>query len=159
MLAVLANPDARRIAILVMDGGDAEATLAAYAPSRRRHIRESLLRSGFVGEHGDRLVFVESAFARALHAEGQVRAEGIERFLRDGRIDRYPSRPGERRELLGYVAARVLNGDEVLEEREMNGRLEDFSADPAVLRRYLVDFGIVERRADGSEYARARDWA
>jgi hypothetical protein len=41
----------------------------------------------------------------------------------------------------------------VLSEKELNERLEPFSSDVAVLRRHLVDHGLVERTRSGSEYA------
>lgn len=85
------------------------------------------------------------------------RADDITRFLdRDGRIDRYPLRAAERRELLVWVATRALPLDEVLDERAVNTRLEPYApgGDVAVLRRYLVDHELVERTASGSQYAR-----
>jgi hypothetical protein len=53
------------------------------------------------------------------------------------------------------VAGQALAPHEVVDERGMNERLAAFSDDTAVLRRYLVDIGIIERRRDGSEYALA----
>ena len=47
----------------------------------------------------------------------------------------------------------MLKSGEVVSEREMNERLSVHSEDVAALRRYLVDAGLVERTATGSEYA------
>ena len=54
---------------------------------------------------------------------------------------------------LAATAAPRREGVEVLTEREVNERLLAHSDDVAVLRRYLVDYRLVERRSDGTEYA------
>ena len=61
----------------------------------------------------------------------------------------------EREELLRVIASKVIRADELLDEQNLNDRLLTFTDDPAVLRRYLVDFSILERRRDGSEYTLA----
>ena len=84
-------------------------------------------------------------------------AGDITRFLdASGRIDRYPLRAGDRRELLEWVAERSLPVGAVLDERRVNEALAPFApgGDVAVLRRYLVDHGLVARTASGSEYVR-----
>lgn len=55
--------------------------------------------------------------------------------------------------LLQWVAVRVLAPGETVSEAVLNGRLRVLADDTALLRRYLVDAGLVERRQDGSEYA------
>lgn len=85
------------------------------------------------------------------------RAEDITRFLtRDGRIDRYPQRGEVRRELLAWVLERAVPRDAVFTEAQIGDLLEAFApgGDTAVLRRYLVDAGLLERTRSGSAYAR-----
>jgi hypothetical protein len=78
---------------------------------------------------------------------------GIERFLRkDGRIDRYPANQEQRRVLLAWIAGQVVAPGEVLEEPTFNARLVEYADDHVMLRRYLVDAGLVERTPDGSSY-------
>jgi hypothetical protein len=97
-----------------------------------------------------------SVFAEVLAAAPvPPQPTGPERFLRDGRIDRYPAAQGERAELLALVASRAFRPREVLGEAEVNERLASFCDDVAVLRRYLVDFGLLVRTRSGSEYALA----
>ena len=74
--------------------------------------------------------------------------------MRAGKIDRYPSSPAERRELLAWVAQEALGLDEVVTEKELNDRLREFSDDHVMLRRHLVDFSLVERTRSGSSYSR-----
>ena len=78
----------------------------------------------------------------------------LSRFLtKDGEIRQYPKNLDKRRQLLEWVASQALEPGEVLSEVALNNRLRPFSADVAVLRRYLVDFGLVERTLSGTEYA------
>lgn len=84
-------------------------------------------------------------------------ADDITRFLdRDGRIDRYPLRSPQRRELLELIVERAVPHGRVFTEAEINECLGPFAPadDVAVLRRYLVDHGLLERTRSGSEYAR-----
>lgn len=83
--------------------------------------------------------------------------EVVRRFLIRGEdtIDRYPRRQHERRMLLEWIADRAFPaGEPALAETEVNGRLYPYSDDVAVLRRYLVDFGFLDRTADGTSYRR-----
>ena len=64
----------------------------------------------------------------------------------DGRITALPARAGKRRLVLEYVAAR-FEPDREYAEREVNGRLLAIHDDPASLRRFLVDEGLLEREA------------
>lgn len=64
----------------------------------------------------------------------------------EGRITALPAREGKRLLVLEYVAARFEPGREYA-EREVNGLLLGVHDDPASLRRYLVDAGLLEREA------------
>lgn len=76
----------------------------------------------------------------------------VDRFVRDGRIHTFPAKPGPRRRLLQWAAERALSPAEELSEAEATARLARLTADPATLRRYLVDAGWVTRSPDGSGY-------
>lgn len=82
---------------------------------------------------------------------------GIDRFLRLGRIERYPSNRAERRELLAWIAAEAVRPEENLTEKQVNERLLSYTDDVVLLRRYLVDFGLLQRTASGSSYCRPAD--
>lgn len=86
------------------------------------------------------------------------RGAGVERFLdATGRIDRYPVKDADRLDLWRWVAERALPRGEVWTEKQINERLAALApgGDVAVLRRHLVDAGLLERTRSGSEYARA----
>ena len=89
-------------------------------------------------------------FARLLAEHPAETKQGIDRWVRDGRIDHYPARPTERLELLQWVADRLPRGE--FSEKQIGELLVAYVDDVAALRRYLVDAGLVERAADGSSY-------
>jgi hypothetical protein len=63
-----------------------------------------------------------------------------------GRLSSLPAREGKRRLVLEWVANRFEPGRDY-GEREVNGVLLGVFDDPASLRRYLVDAGLLEREA------------
>lgn len=151
LIALLANPETRRVAAEVMRGGSLESATAGLSPSRRRRVTEAVVRSGLVDVETQMLA--PDVFREVLASAAVPRREGIERFTDGKRISQYPANLEERGELLAWVARGVFTADEVLTERDVNARLLPYSEDVAVLRRYLVDYQLVERRSDGSEYA------
>lgn len=148
MLAALANADTRAAFARVTLG------LPPEAGAREARALAALAAAGLVADRDGATVVSEEGIRAALAAGGRTRPTGVQRFLdADGRIDRYPSGQADREELLRWVAERALAPGEVVGEREVTDRLARFSGDPAALRRYLVDAGILERTRSGSEYA------
>lgn len=155
IVAALANDTARVVYAEFVTVG-ASPTLDALSPSRARHVRDALTRSGLLSADATGLHVASDVFAHALAASPvRPRPQGVERFLGpDGRITAYPSDRSVRAELLAHVAARAFPTDRVLSEREVNELLAAFTDDVAVLRRYLVDHGELARTRSGSEYTR-----
>lgn len=153
VIAALSNEDLRELLARLILGEDVSDDLAGRAPSRRTRLRAGLLKSGMVRDDGGTLVFDGSGLAEILATTASPRATGVDRFVRDGRIERYPSGADDRTELLTWAAGRVLDDGEIVSERELNERLSAHTDDVAGLRRALVDAELVERRRDGSEYA------
>lgn len=87
------------------------------------------------------------------------RARVLDRLLDGaGRVTRWPKRRTERQMILDYLIEFVPR-DERLTERQLNdllGSLHTFRDSP-LLRRQLVDAGMLERRTDGSAYWRTED--
>lgn len=151
LIAILANPETRRVASRVMLGDALESATEGLSPSRRRRVTEALVRSGLVD--ADTRLFAPDVFRTVLDSASVPQRDGIERFVDGTRIRQYPANLDVRGELLAWVARSVLETDEVLTERELNSRLLPHSEDVAVLRRYLVDYQLIERRSDGTEYS------
>lgn len=156
IVAALGNDTARTVYAEIVVGDGGSATLDALSPSRRRHVLSTLTRTGLVTDVDGRLRADGGVFTAALAASAAPkRPQGLDRFLdADGKIAVYPADKTVRAQLLTQIAARALPADEVLTEREVNERLSPFTDDVAVLRRYLVDQGELERTRSGSEYAR-----
>lgn len=151
LISVFANADSRRAAAEIMLGATVESAIADLSPSKRRKVTKALVDSGMVDPETQ--AFVPDVFRKVLESTHVPTRQGRERFVDGKRILQYPANLEERGELLAWVASEVFTADEVLTERQVNDRLRPFSQDVAVLRRYLVDYELVERRSDGTEYA------
>ena len=149
VVAALLNPDLRAAL------GELSADVTLTTASRERALKR-LTELGLVeADASGARVFTDAALRSLLAEQAPVRPTGPERFLdANGRIDRYPMKAPERRALLEWIVERALRPGEVVSERELNERLERFTSDVAVLRRYLVDHELVERTRSGSQYAR-----
>lgn len=153
-------PDSRWRAVLAaLLDEDARAVLAeTAAPVTGRRRERALARLDTVGllHRREDAVEFRGDVVRQLLASAP-RPAGPERFLDgDGRIDRYPAGASDRAELLRWVTERTLSPGRVYTEAEINDALESRApgGDVAVLRRSLVDHGLLERTRSGSEYAR-----
>lgn len=67
-------------------------------------------------------------------------------FRADGRLERMPAAPVDRRKVLERIVERLERGRDY-DEREVNLILSEFDNDFAALRRYCVDEGLVTRAA------------
>lgn len=153
VIAALANPDARGVyAEIVLGLPDA----AGLSPKKRERAVATLRSAGLIRIAQDGSLELATAPLTAMLAEAaEPRREGIERFIVDGRIDAYPAKPADRRDLLEWVASEALGREEVLTEAELGERLGRFREDVATLRRYLVDEGLLLRTPSGTSYSRA----
>lgn len=150
VIAALVNPELRAAL--------AELSYRELTDNRRERAFARLADIGLVQRDGAGDWAFDEDFVRGILAEtAPPRPVGVERFLdAGGRIDRYPVHEADRRALLTHVADRAFAVGEILTERTVNERLEPFApgGDVAVLRRHLVDHGLIERTRSGSEYAR-----
>ncbi len=88
--------------------------------------------------------------------ELQRRTRLLARLLDDtGRISRWPKRRWERQLVLDYIIEHFTPGEVMTEPQVVAAlhRIHSFN-DAALLRRMLVDLGMLERRRDGSAYWR-----
>lgn len=155
ILASLLNPDLRIALAEVILGADASGGLT---PARRDRAPTRLTEAGLVREDATGMHFDESAVRGILNENPVEKVTGPARHLDgSGRITRYPVREADRIELLGWVASEAFRVDDVLSERAVNERLAVFTDDVALLRRHLVDHGLLERTRSGSEYALVAD--
>jgi hypothetical protein len=154
--ALLANAEIRAVWARIVLGERVEAATAGLAPGRASRIIDGLLDAGLVDVVDEEVVASETVFAALLTQwPAPARPTGVDRFLRDGRIDRYPSNAADRQQLFAWVAETAFEPDEVLSEAEINERLSTRADDVALLRRHLVDAGLLLRTPSGSSYSRS----
>lgn len=153
VIAALANPDARSVFAEIALG---QSDTAGISAKKRERAVTMLLSTGLVRRTDEGVLeLAAETFTALLATAAEPRREGIDRFIRDGRIDTYPASPAERRAVLEWVANEALTGDEVLTEPELGERLARFRDDTATLRRYLVDEVLLLRTPSGTSYSRA----
>ncbi|HWU45657.1 MAG TPA: DUF2087 domain-containing protein [Humibacter sp.] len=156
IVATLADDRVRTVYARLVLGDTVDEALEQVRASARSRVRERLIRSGLVALNSEGTIEATAEPFRALLAAQPANiARGVERFLRGGRIDRYPSNAAERHELLELIAHRAVGVEEALTEAQINERLGAYADDVALLRRRLVDGGIVQRTRSGSSYALA----
>lgn len=156
VVAALANNDARTAYAQVVLGAELPEVLAGAQDQRRNRALDTLLESGLVERNAaDELVAPESIFRDLLAQQPRRQPQsGVDRFMRLGRIERYPANMSERRELLAWIISEAIEPGEHLSEKQVNERLLSYAEDVVMLRRYMVDFGLLERTASGSSYSR-----
>lgn len=151
LMSLFANADTRSVAAEMMLGASLDTALTDLSASKRRKVTSTLVRSGMID--AETHAFVPEIFRAVLAAAQAPQPQGLDRFLEGTRIRQYPANLDERGELLTWVARDAFTPEEVLSEREVNDRLRPYHQDVAVLRRYLVDYALLERSPDGTEYA------
>jgi hypothetical protein len=159
IVAALGNQDARTAYAQIVLGAKLSEVLAGARGQRRSRAINALLEAGLVERTaGDDLEASSSIFTNLLAQQPKRLAQtGVARFMRLGRIERYPANMAERRELLAWIAREALQPGEVLTEKQVNERLLSYTDDVVLLRRYLIDFGLLERTRSGSSYSRPAD--
>ena len=159
VLATLANSDSRTAYAQIVLGARLPEVLADLGDRRRDNAVTALLASGLVEAKADGgLAAPESIFRDLLARQPRRQAPtGVDRFMRLGRIVDYPANMAERRELLAWIVNGSIRPGEHLTEKQVNERLLSYTDDVVLLRRYLIDFGLLERTASGSSYARPQE--
>ncbi|MBX7444524.1 DUF2087 domain-containing protein [Arthrobacter sp. MAHUQ-56] len=158
VIAALGNSDARTAYAQIVLGTALPDVLPDVKEQRRNRAISNLLESGLVEQRpSGGLAASELVFRNLLEQQPRrQRKTGLDRFMHLGRIERYPANQAERRELLARIAGEIAAPGERLSERQVNERLLSYTDDVVLLRRYMVDFGLLERTPSGSSYALGR---
>ena len=155
LLALLAEPDRLKALAAVALGAitlDAVAERAGLEPRAAARALNRLVAGGLLqgapGSRYDVRVDVLQAVARRPPADraggGQVASDVVGRFLRG---DRHVAIPASRRKRLAVLdhLAGLFEPGRRYREREVNEILRAWHPDYAMLRRYLVDEGFLDR--------------
>ncbi|NEU32056.1 DUF2087 domain-containing protein [bacterium LRH843] len=84
----------------------------------------------------------------------EEREEIIQKFFPEGlngRLEKFPPKEKQRLIILREIA-KTLESECIYREKELNQMLENMYDDYVMIRRYLIEYGLVDRKADGSEY-------
>lgn len=147
VVAALVNPRLRRTLAELIVETDPELSAA-----ERQDARRILMQSGLLTPAQQ----LDEPGLRAMLRADRTQKEGVDRWLRsDGRIAQWPKSADDRLELLTWIVERLLGPDEVLAEKPFTQKLFAFTTDPNTLRRALVDAGLIDRNADGTDYRKA----
>jgi hypothetical protein len=156
VVATLADATRRRAyASIVLDDSAAFEAIGALPGKRREKAITALLAAGLIHQAPDcatGFATTDAVFSELLASAPAVTRTGIDRFIRDGRIEQYPSRPDDRDAVLRWARDHAISRGEVVSERDFTERLSGMVRDAVALRRYLVDAGLVARDADGRRY-------
>lgn len=161
VVAALANNDARTAYAQIVLGAELTDVVANLNDQRRNRAIAALLESGLIERNAvNEVEASETVFRDLLTQQPRRQAQtGLARFMRLGRIERYPANMAERRELLAMIVSEAIKPGEDLTEKQVNERLLSYADDVVMLRRYIIDFGLLERTPSGSSYSRPEESA
>ncbi|MDK1327942.1 DUF2087 domain-containing protein [Arthrobacter sp. zg-Y1143] len=159
--AALADPRRLRLyarAVLAADDG-APLDPADLAADEAKSLAV-LQQAGLLQVDGNRTKPAPSVFRDLLAAGVRPPESSARRFLVRGRIEAFPRKRADRLELLQLIAGEVFEHavppepglQPVLTEKDLTQRLAAYTSDPAAIRRYLIDEGIVARDPAGTQY-------
>ncbi|WP_430591433.1 DUF2087 domain-containing protein [Humidisolicoccus flavus] len=151
--AALANQEARRVyAAIVL--GTLESGGLQIPVKRQQRALQTLENAGLISREEDgSYAAANEVWTSALAQASPPKRVGIERFINEGRITSLPAGESDRLELLEWVSTQVLRSGETLSERALGERIQALHPDTALIRRYLIDHGMLTRSADGSTYS------
>ena len=163
LVRLLAEPDRRQVmAALILEPGPVDSirkrtglSLRAVTTALARLVAGDLVEQGSDGTY----VVLEEAFALAARSDVEPRppsehhgepshiARVLDQAFRHGRLVHLPTKRAKRLIVLDRLTQEFEPGRHYT-ERQINAALVSFDQDVAVLRRYLVDEGFLDR-ADG----------
>lgn len=145
ILSTLASPRLREAYARAVLGQDLAAD---------RRDRGKLIDAGLLSADG---AVQDRVFSELLAASARPRPEGVDRFFREGRLEGLPAGHADRLAVLEHLADRLFPARRELDEPTVNLLVATVTGDIPTLRRALVDYGFLERDADGTGYRRAAD--
>ncbi|MEC5273424.1 MULTISPECIES: DUF2087 domain-containing protein [Bacillaceae] len=77
----------------------------------------------------------------------------VNKYFSDGVLTKFPNKEKQRLIILREIS-KQLKLDYHYDEKELNQTLKDIYEDYVLIRRYLVDYGFLNRKPDGSSYWR-----
>ena len=75
----------------------------------------------------------------------------VSKYFSEGILTKFPTKEKQRLMILREISNHLKQGH-IYDEKELNQVLKGFYEDYVLLRRYLVDYGFLDRKSDGSSY-------
>jgi len=72
-------------------------------------------------------------------------------FISEGVLKKFPPKEKQRIVILREIT-NLLKSDYIYNEKELNFTLKSFYEDYVLIRRYLIEYGFIDRKRDGSQY-------
>lgn len=91
---------------------------------------------------------VDDRYAVTLTEEQKL----LEKYFTDGKLTTFPIKQKRKLVVLRYIA-KMFDPNKVYTEKEVNQVIKDVYDDYVTIRRYLIEYGFMERNRDGSEYS------
>ena len=148
--AGLKNTSMRRLLGAVLSGHG----VPEQANKSERKDLERWASIGLLRQEGSGWALNDELLEKTLASASAAKADrvGIRRFFDEHKLHSLPAKPADRHEVLVYLRNAVIGAGDELREEQLNERLRVFHPDVALLRRYMVDHGLLQRAADGSGY-------
>ncbi|MFC4335970.1 DUF2087 domain-containing protein [Salininema proteolyticum] len=161
MIGALAEEERLRVFGLIAARGDegiGADELERARPGAARLLKQLVQSRMVVSEEGRWRVDRDRLRATVKNARPDRSAptgtEELANFYESGRLRQIPVKRDMRVRLLEDLAKRLFAQDAEYAEKQVTERLLSEFDDPATLRRYLVDEGLLDREPDGSVYRR-----
>lgn len=84
-------------------------------------------------------------------------SEAVTKFFRSGLLTTIPKSRENKEHVFEYLTTELQKQGERFTERDLNEFLVNYYPDFAILRRYLVDFGFLDRDKYGKYYTIIRE--
>ena len=75
----------------------------------------------------------------------------LKKYFSDGTLTKFPPKEKQRLVVLRAISKQLKKGD-MYDEKELNEVLKNIYEDYALIRRYLIEYGLLDRKSDGSQY-------
>ncbi|TKC18916.1 DUF2087 domain-containing protein [Robertmurraya kyonggiensis] len=81
----------------------------------------------------------------------EEQAEMIKKFFSNGKLKKFPSKEKQKLVVLQEIT-KQLKVNHAYDEKELNQSLKKCYEDYVLIRRYLIEYGFIDRKPDGSQY-------
>ncbi|KAA0562230.1 DUF2087 domain-containing protein [Bacillus sp. CH30_1T] len=75
----------------------------------------------------------------------------VKKYFSDGVMSKFPPKEKQRLVILREIS-KQLKKDDMYDEKELNQILKGIYNDYVLIRRYLIEYGFIDRKSDGSKY-------